>query len=193
MYFNNFPNVLVPFEFKGETVLIQLVDIILNVRVRAYVIDRITLFDEYDIEENETFDIISTKLYGTPHYHWLIMLINERLHWVDDFPRLDDDLLEHVAAKYGVDNVYAIHKIGSLDHYEDSNKNVVGKLSLEEWKLQNPGKDEELYTSYVRSLKSVSNFLFEQRENEAKRRIKVVSKQQAAVMARELASLIKVN
>ena len=74
-YFTNFPKIPYEFIIDGKSVLINVVDIALNVRARKAALKNYLIYDEYDIEEGETPESISEKLYGKPHFHWLIMLI----------------------------------------------------------------------------------------------------------------------
>jgi hypothetical protein len=94
-YFINFPTIGYNFELNGKITIVAIKDIALNVRVRKEILENITLFDEYDIEDNETFDIISEKLYGKPIYHWTIMLLNQRFDYRKDFPLTSIQLIKY--------------------------------------------------------------------------------------------------
>jgi hypothetical protein len=149
MYFQDFPNFLYDFEFtKNKRDALVLTDITRNIRFRRDILANITVYDEYDVKDGETPEIVAEKIYGNAEYHWIIMLVNERFDyradWVLSIPRLE----EFVAAKYGA-QANAIH------HYEDSKGNIVH--------------------STASGAVSVSNRQYEDSENEKKRRIKIVS------------------
>jgi hypothetical protein len=93
-------------------------DITQNVRLRKQILANITLFDEYDIRDEETPEIIAEKIYGSPDYHWVIMLCNEKYNYLDDFPLPVYEFEQYVKAKYGSDNINAVH------HYETVNGDV---------------------------------------------------------------------
>lgn len=101
MYFNKFPPILYPFEINGELVYRQVTDVTVNVRIRRAILDYITLYDEYDIGEGETPEIVSEKAYGSPYYHWAIMMLNERYDYVNDWPLAQYELEQHMRVKYG--------------------------------------------------------------------------------------------
>ena len=101
----------------------------------------------YVVREGETPEIISEKVYGSPLYHWVVMLCNERYNYVDDYPLTQYELEKHITAKYGSGNEYDTH------HYIDTNGNIV---------------DSTQGTS-------VSNYDYETDLNESKRRIKLIS------------------
>jgi hypothetical protein len=60
-------------------------DITRNVRFRKELFENITLYDEYDVVDGETPEIISEKVYGTPNYHWVIMLLNQNWDYLNDW------------------------------------------------------------------------------------------------------------
>lgn len=195
MYFNNFPKIPYEFILDGKPVLINLVDIALNIRARKTALENYLIYDEYDIEDGETPDIISEKLYGKPNYHWLIMLINNRFDYIKDFPLRSIDLERFVTEKYGSGNEFNQHVLpsGSL-YFEDSKGNVVDKMTLEMYAAKFPELSEEeieeKYTRYGRAFNSVSNREIEERVNEKKRRIKVINNSVVEQVANEIIGLI---
>lgn len=150
MYFNEFPNIYYSFKINGKDKFVLIKDITQNVRIRKEILANITLYDEYDIRDGETPEIIAEKVYGSPLYHWVVMLCNERYDYINDFPLPTYELEQHVIQKYGAGNEYDVH------HYIDSNGNIVDST--------NP------------QATPVSNYQFEDNENEKKRRIKLISR-----------------
>ena len=100
MYFSNFPTVVHDFDLPNGKDYRLIVDITRNVRLRKALLDNITLYDYYDIVEGETPEIISEKIYGTPYYHWIIMLANQRYDYIEDFPLAQFELESKIAALY---------------------------------------------------------------------------------------------
>lgn len=148
MYFNKIPTIYYDFDIAGEETLKVVRDITYNIRLRSAILENITLFDEYDIQDGETPDIIAAKVYGSSEYHWVIMLCNQRFNYTEDFPIPEQALSNYVAAKY--ENPDATH------HYE---------------------KDGFIVTPNTIGSYPVSNFQYEQALNESKRRIKLISPQ----------------
>lgn len=113
MYFKQFEKIFYDIQDKSnDSTLRILTDITTNVRVRKEVLQNITLFDEYDIKEGETPEIIAEKYYGNPELHWVIMLVNEKYDYLNDFPLTTQELYEFTIEKYGLENINQIH------HYE---------------------------------------------------------------------------
>jgi len=151
MYFENFPKFAYDFDINGERKVLIVSDITRNVRFRKDILSNVTLYDEYDIKEGETPEIVAEKLYGNSQYHWIIMLVNSRYDYVKDFPLTYTALNQYITDKYGVDNELDTH------HYENS----MG------YTVNSDDPDAE----------SVSNTAYEENINESKRRIKVISSQ----------------
>jgi len=105
MYFEKFPKILYDFK-NGTTIEYKVVsDITRNVRVLNEILSNITLYDEYDIRDGDTPEIIADKFYGSPMYHWIVMLTNERYDYVNDFPLPIFELEKHIEDKYGFTEV----------------------------------------------------------------------------------------
>lgn len=122
MYFNNFPKIYYDFPQDATSTELQiLTDITLNVRVRKEILENITLYDEYDIQEGETPEIIAEKVYGNPELHWVIMLVNQKYDYLRDFPMTSAELYAHCEQTYGTDRVYMTH------HYEKNGLVVDGR------------------------------------------------------------------
>lgn len=149
MYFRNFNNFVYDFEINGERKLTLVKDITKNVRLRTEILSNITLYDEYDIVDGETPEIIAEKIYGSAEYHWVVMLCNNRHDWIADFPLSQPELDKFVTQKYGEGNENETH------HYIDNDGFEVDE--------DNP------------EATSVSNYQYEDSVNESKRRIKLIS------------------
>ena len=150
MYFKEFPKFLYDFKYGTTTKTTVVTDITRNVRFRKEVLENVTLFDEYDIVDGETPEIVAEKIYGDPEYHWIIMLANQKYDYISDFPLSEQALVKHIIATYGAQR-YATR------YYVNTKGFVVNSTT----------------TGAV----SVSNDEYERTLNESKRRIKVISPQ----------------
>jgi len=139
MYFKKLPDILYPFNIDGKNQFLLLKDISVNVRFVREVLSNISLYDEYDIIDGETPEIISEKFYGTPEYHWIIMLSNERYDYLTDFPIPYKYFNEYVANKYGEANVYAVHHYENSDGYTVESTDPVYLVEQATNRLYRPG------------------------------------------------------
>jgi hypothetical protein len=163
MYFKDFPKILYEFKVgsKNQTAVVS--DITRNIRFRRDVLSNVTVYDEYDIVDGETPEIIAEKIYGNAEYHWIIMLANDRYDYLEDFPLSSYELEKDITAKYP-GNEYGTH------HYEDADGYIVNSTAA--------------------GAVSVSNYEYATRKNEAKRRIKIVSPNLIGTILRNFKELL---
>ena len=156
MYFKTFPKFL--YDFKNtdnKTTFTAIVrDITKNVRFRRDLLSNVTIYDEYDVVDGDTPEIIAEKVYNNPQYHWIVMLANDIFDYRTDFPLEENSLVKHIARKYT--DINAVH------HYVNAEGYTV----------------DSDYPGAV----SVSNNEYERALNESKRRIKLISKDLVAVI-----------
>lgn len=122
MYFKDFPQFLYDFNYGNKIKTSIVRDVTRNVRLRKEILQNVTLFDEYDIVDGETPEMISEKFYGTPEYHWVIMLANEKYDYRSDFPLIEPVLQKHIAdiynpVLYSTDWYWKRHDDGQLYIY----------------------------------------------------------------------------
>lgn len=154
MYFSNFPKIYYNFPFLDGIVLKPVTDVTMNVRPIRNILENVVYYEDYDMDDGETPEIIAERIYGDPNLHWVLMLVNERYNYLEDWPIPEYKFEEYVARKYGAENFDAVHKLYGRDHYVDFNGRVVDS-------------DEPLALP-------VSNIDYERAINQKKRRIRVV-------------------
>lgn len=141
-------SVSTPYKLIKKTKAYLMKDITRNIRFRRDILSNITVYDEYDIVDGETPEIIAEKVYGNPEYHWIIMLANDSYDYLADFPMQYVDLEKYIDTKYGAE-------ADNIHHYENAKGHVV----------------DSDYPGAV----SISNRGYEEAKNESKRRIKIIS------------------
>lgn len=116
------------------------------------------------MKDGETPEIVAEKVYGNPEYHWIIMLVNERFDYLADYPLTYDALLKYVEDKYGAGNENATHHYINTDGY--------------------------IVDSSQAGATPVSNLQYEERVNENKRRIKIVSPNLIATVLNQFSEIL---
>lgn len=152
MYFKNFPQLYYNFTDLGIRVVR---DITANVRPISSILEKVVYYEQYNIDGDDTPEIIAERIYGNPTLHWVLMLVNEKYDYLEDWPMPEWKLSEYVEAKYGVGNANQIHKIYGRDHYETPE----GRIVDSNHDMAIPVTNEE----------------YERRVNDSKRTIKIVS------------------
>ena len=72
-----------------------------------------SFYDEYDVKDGETPEIVADLFYNDPTLHWVILQANEIIDPRFDWPLSTYNLQQFVEGKYA--NINGIH------HYEDAN------------------------------------------------------------------------
>ena len=115
MYFEKFPQTFYTLDNRAT------VQLVTNITLRNIVNDAIknnySIYDEYDIKDSETPEILADKIYDNPGYHWIILHMNDIVDPRFDWPLTQPRLEEFIVDKYG--NTSAIH------HYENSQGETV--------------------------------------------------------------------
>lgn len=172
MYFQSFPKTLYTLDDKVTYQRIQ--DIFRRVAIDYVAKTQESYFRYYEIKDGETPDIVAAKLYGNSNLHWIIMHANEIIDPNYEWCMSQYDLLEYVKEKYGEANVWSTH------HFEY----VVYEGTDSEMRLESPTEDEN-YSERV------TNYEYENRLNEERRRIKVVKEPLVPELQSTFSRLIK--
>lgn len=145
MLFQKFPVTLFDIS-RTEQVVIQ--DFIRAIKVDPQIKENALFFDYYEARDNEMPEMISHRFYKSTHYHWVIMLINEKFDPYNDFPKSDDILIKYAIDRYG--------DINGIHHYEDTQGNIVDEFAIDKLPITN--------IEYLRQ------------ENEKKRTVKILKR-----------------
>ena len=115
MYFQKFPYTFYTLDDRKTTQLIQ------NILIRNKITDDIknsfVMYDEYDVRDGDTPEILAYKFYGDSNLHWLVLHMNEILDPRFDWPLDTRKFQDYLNSKYP--------DINGIDHYEDSNENTI--------------------------------------------------------------------
>jgi len=104
-YFNRFP--LLAYAANNNAVVNIVSDVLRRVTVDKKTKENLVIFDEYDIQDGETPELVSYKFYDTTDYHWVILIVNDILDPRFGWPLTDEQLYTYTANKYGAANVNA--------------------------------------------------------------------------------------
>lgn len=169
-YFQYFPTIVVDFSTFGEAPKQILVsDIITNVRPKIDLLTNLITYETYMIQDGETPEIISELYYGSPKYHWVIMLVNEKYDYINDFPLTQLALEQYVSEKYEDSN--AVH------HYQTADGYIV---------------DSDYVNPYGNPDASpVTNYEYEEAINEQKRVLKLIPPQLLGEVLAQFREILK--
>ena len=128
-------------------------DIMKRVRLRTNMKKEIVMLDPYDVQENETPEIVSDKHHGSPYYHWIVMLVNDISDVNHDWVKSTRQMQKYLLSKYTETQLTETH------HYEIPQTSGDTSINI------------EVENSTYPSASIVTNYEYEVALNEEKRSI----------------------
>ena len=177
-YFEELPNIsyvsLLPNQNRSDE-RIEVKNLFKRAKLRTDIDQSITAFDFYLIEDNEWPDIVADKVYGNVELDWVILVTNNITSIRNQWPLSNNELYNYSLEKYiSEENMMATH------HFETKEiKDKYGRILLEEKLIVDQNfsftytKDDNTVET-VTPAQSVSNYAYEQRLNEDKRKIRIL-------------------
>ena len=163
-YFKKFPKIDYDFTIISDPtpIITNITDVTARVSLKISDTELDKLCDNYFINDRQTPEQISYLLYNSPFLHWTILYINNIINYYEEWPLTNQELTALCKRKYGTTNIHALH------HYETNNE----WLRMDESFIQ---EQIDLGNFPSDSISEVSNYDYENRKNELKRFIKVIS------------------
>ena len=179
MYFdNNFPTIV--YDSAGDGTFKDVKNLLRRVALNTKVKTNSYLYDTYDIKEGETPESIADSLYDDPELHWVIMLVNDITDRYHQWPMRYSQFLQYVNDKY--DDVNAVH------HYEISASSGDTTKKIEVY------NNSALYsgdTDFYANATAVTNLEYEESQQEARRKIKLLDPAYLGQFVKEFELLMK--
>lgn len=113
MFFKNFPSIQYP---SGNGELQEIKDILLRVAFSDDVKDKGAIFSEYTVSDNQTPEKIAEEVYGDQQYHWVVLLFNDILDPIYDFPLKTRSLDSFIDKKYPSKTLF-LSPVGSTQEF----------------------------------------------------------------------------
>jgi hypothetical protein len=207
MYFDSQPNFYYP--YKGGIKISK--NLFRRVRFRDNLNALYVASTKYTVQNGETPEIISKKIYGSPEWYWTILILNNIIDMNNDWPVSDYELDISIEKKYG-QNQDDVKYWETRELYEGSNRILEGGIIIE----YNEGRSEQqavgYYPSYYNEqnqlvdvftlttpngilltrseiMTPVTNREFEYRENEKKKDIFLIKQEYLNIMKEEIETL----
>ena len=180
-YFKELPNILYPNLLPSINKIedrIPVKNIFKRSKLRDDVDQAITAFDYFYIEHGMRPDMVAQRLYDDPELDWVILSTNNIINIRDQWPLEHNDLHEYMLDKYGSEtNINGIHHYETRQILDEYNR-VVIPAGLEvdanfSFKYQN--YSNSIVT--VNPVSAITNYQYEVKLNDQKRRIKVLKPQ----------------
>ena len=183
-YFEELPNIahpsLLPNRNKIEDRII-VKNIFKRSKLRTDIDQAITAFNYYYVEQGMRPDMVAKDLYDDPELDWVILTTNNIINVRDQWPLEHNDLYSYMLEKYGSDEKIAEAEIYETRKILDEYDRVVMPAGLQVDKnfsfqyLNFSGQVIKVLSSQV--VAPVTNYQYEVRLNDEKRKIKVLKPQ----------------
>ena len=170
MYFQYLPQMMYDPAGDGSGKIVT--NILKRTRVRVNMKKELILLEKYDVQENETPEIVSDKHHGSPYYHWVIMLLNDMSDVNHDWVKSTRQMQSYLTYKYTTTQLHETH------HYEIPQTSGDTSVMIE---VEN--------TTYPEAT-SVSNYDYEIALNESKRSIDLLKNKYLSLFVDEFESLM---
>jgi len=132
------------------------------------------IFTKWIVRDDDTPEIIADKLYGSTHYYWIVLMINQIYDPFFGFPMKDREVFEYTNKKYGVDKIHDVH------HYESVA--TADRTTLPEGIIV-----DDTYPHK----KEITNLEYEVRENDRKRKILLLNPEYLGQVLNELETILE--
>lgn len=163
--FKNYSNILYPLvDENGVEKVYNFVDIMTRVKMAMTEDEILKLTQPYELDENETPEVISYKVYGSQAYYWTILFVNGLYDYIGDWYMDEAQLQKFCEVKYG--STHVDDSIHVVDEYGIVRKNPDPDLAL----IQN----NSTHVKYEKNLQTMSNFTWESMHNFPKKKIRII-------------------
>lgn len=194
-YFKELPNISyisrLP-DVSSNEEYITVKNLFKRAKLRTDVVNIITAFNYYQVEDNQRPEVVASKLYGDPELDWVILITNNITNVREQWPLSNNDLYNYMLDKYGTEVA-----LSSIHHYETIEvKDEYDRLVVPSG-LQVDSNFTVTYTKFDNTLstispvKQVTNYEYETNINEEKRKIRVLKPAYLSVVITDLRNIMK--
>jgi len=217
-FFNKFPQISYDIAGKQLTSLQSVTNIFFRIQVIRSVLANINAYYVYDVEDDQTPEILADKVYNNPEAHWIILLANDIVDPQYDWPLNYKDFNNYIIGKYGsietaqttyhhyekvvireeqlsgivTEDVFWINEdqltVNNMTVPYDTYDNLPKTQEYEPVNFANGRTVKE--TEFTRR---ITNYDYEVDLNEKKRSIKIIKPEYYPQIVREFDNLVQIN
>ena len=164
-------------------------------KISEQIFDDLTFFTKYQVVTDERPDNVAFKVYGDSNLDWMILLANNIINVQQEWPLEHQSYYDYLIGKYGSDAA-----LQNIHHHETREiKNSVGKVIVPKG-LEVPsdfsitffdtglGVQQTISTEIVTE---ITNQVYEDRLNDAKRNINIIKPQFIGLILEEIEKTMK--
>lgn len=140
-----------------------------------------TIFNKYELSEDERPDQIADKLYGDPSLDWVVRIVANIINYQNDLPLTSQQLYNYVVEKYGQDGVSEIRYYQSVEIKDSLGRLIypAGAIVNQDFSLTffDAGLNTYVTRSGLSARDGVTNFEYESNLNDEKKTIFVLKEE----------------
>lgn len=208
-YFTLFPKT---YYLANDDVLVYLTKLNTRFAFEETFKENTSLYYNYSVTDADTPESIAYKLYGSPERHWMVLLLNDIVDPMYDWPLNQRSLIKYIESKYSANANTANGQTGiewsqanTKEYYKVltktdilSNTVVIEKFQVDANTYANVTVETALTTladgsqvSLVTSKETKTYYDYEIQANEAKRTIKILKPEFASAVDEEFNKVIR--
>ena len=190
-YFQELPNIsypsLLPANNKVED-RIPVKNIFRRSKLRSDVDQSIAAFNYYYVQEGYRPDVVAEEIYNDSELDWVVLTSNNIINVRDQWPLTHNDLYNHILEKYGSEsNILGVHHYETIKIIDEYNRVILngGSEVDANFTFTFTGSVTSSTGSLIRvqltgnsntinPVRSITNYDYETKLNEEKRRIRVL-------------------
>ena len=196
-YFNELPDISYPNLLPASSRIedrVTVKNIFKRSKLRSDVDQVITVFNYYYVKEGYRPDMVAEELYDDSELDWVVLTSNNIINIRDQWPLSHNDLYNHILEKYGSEeNTLGIHHYETKKMVDEYNRTVIpaGLQVDANFTFQYKNYSNSIVT--VNPVVSVTNYDYETKLNEEKRRIKILKPQFLSLFITDHQNIMKYN
>lgn len=176
--------------------------------IESNVKENIFMYFKYDIKDGESPEVLSTKIYGTPFNHWLILMLNDIIDVESQWPLDGKQMAKYLNNKYGDKDPNKTGVIWAQTNIHSYYKVISAKVGTGIVKVDKFRVDVNTYNSITESYgnqlvlndgniykyditkETIDYFQYETEENDKKRTINLLKKEFVPAIEQQVKSLM---
>lgn len=155
-----------------------------RVKLRDDIAKNITLFDAYEVRNDDRPDVVANEVYGNSELDWLVLVSNGITSIRDQWPLNSNDLYDFCIEKYGFGGIDATVLYETTEVRDSFGRLIMpAGLSVDaDFTIVDP----ENYSNIINPVKGITNYELEVRKNDEKRTLQLLRPQYVNTAIRDI-------
>tara|TARA_Y100000114_G_scaffold103482_1_gene96600 strand:- start:117 stop:773 length:657 start_codon:yes stop_codon:yes gene_type:complete len=177
-YFRELPNLQYQSPYTSRissSTYVTAKNIFRRMKIRDDLKSVFSVFDKYEIDDGDRPDTVARDFYGKSNLDWVVLITANIINVRDEWPLSDKEVYDFTVSKYG------LTEVNNIKHYETKKiTNSRGVVVLRSGEIVDAGFTINYYdggditTTPSNTVRGVTNYEYEVRENQKKRSIDIL-------------------